>query len=1231
MINELNEKELRDYIDKYLTILDNNFSSSYGKKIENDDLFTIYCDLSSLFNEYFNKNQVEASKLALKRYIPLMDIVIKIDRNTKHQLEYEKQVKNAYRISARTDLECYFIYREWEEKKEDKFFEPRYEAIRGYIHYLQEIVTNPKFRLLIFNAMSGFGKLIADYIPVLTRNGWKNHGDLKVGDEVISPNGEFVKVTLVHPKRFADTRITFADGEQIDCHNQHEWQVYDRLARKYKQVEAKYMLDKFKMSNGQNRFLLPKRNVVIGETKKLPVDPYTYGVWLGDGTTKQGRITENVDDFEIFNHIPYTISNVYNGTSNKVKSYHLKGLVNDLHKLGLCYQNHNKQKFIHDIYLTSDINQRLELMAGLIDSDGYLDKKKQRYIISTINPILRDNIITLAYSFGWRCSVTEIEPRKSSSGILGKHKIYSIGFSPDIYVPCKLKRKQLTNPRSQRMIGIEKLELIIPTIGNCITVEGGLYLVGKTLKMTHNTYPEKISEAWAFGYDPTKTVLSLCSNDDVVKGGSRTVIDEIKSEWFGEVFPNMKYDKDDKNFFLKETDSMWKLRDCKLNASYYANTVQSNVVGIRASQRIHIDDLYADYKEAMVQTLNEYYLNKYLTVWSKRFVQNEIPKVVVTGTLWASGDFINLLIGIQKKKYKFYKHPKYKYTYVNKDESVVIIQIPALDYETGLSTCPELKTTQELLEEKANIDEYLWETNFQQKPTDPDSLFFSWNKLRTYDKMPITEYTSGYAVIDATRKTGKDFFAMPIFVKVPNGNEFDYYFKDCLFTRTATKDMYDDVCNKIIEHHIVELVIESNVTSELKQNIEKILNANGIFYCQIREKYQCENKQARIQDQKGNIVKKLVFPNKNLFGVNSDIGKFMENLTLYNDNGRNPNDDACFEAGTLISTQFGDIPIEKIEVGMKVITPYGLRKVVDCGITGKTHTINKLGLNATPNHKVFNVNKSKFMPIDTFTSVEDSSMLSLGELIKWKQKLWYLMGKLTKETQSVDITSNTQREIVKGKIARSYIEQCGNITMGKSQKGIKYIIKMVILIITTFLTWSVYHLGNICHTMLKKIGTIKNLGKKCTQTVLLTKRNKKKQKIGIGQKKVENGIENTQKTQYVKPNLEKKENVNFVEKNTLQRQHLVNIVVQNVNKKHAIIGKSTNARYVERNLEQQLIIQKLAQENVKTVYNMKVEGAGCYYANHKLVSNCDSSALFTKEFVEGGNKLPKIKVIQRPF
>ena len=148
------------------------------------------------------------------------------------------------------------------------------------------------------------------------------------------------------------------------------------------------------------------------------------------------------------------------------------------------------------------------------------------------------------------------------------------------------------------------------------------------------TFPKKISEAWSFGIDSKGAFLSLCSNDDVVKSGSRAVIDEMKSEWFGEVFPNLKYDETDKSYFLKETDEKWKLRDCKLPFSYYAKSTQANVVGSRASKSIHIDDLYPDYKEAMNKALNDYYFNKSITVWEKRFVQHKKAKVCITGTLW---------------------------------------------------------------------------------------------------------------------------------------------------------------------------------------------------------------------------------------------------------------------------------------------------------------------------------------------------------------------------------------------------------------------------------------------------------------------------------------------------------------------------------------------------------------------------------------------------------------------
>ena len=415
------------------------------------------------------------------------------------------------------------------------------------------------------------------------------------------------------------------------------------------------------------------------------------------------------------------------------------------------------------------------------------------------------------------------------------------------------------------------------------------------------TYPKKISEAWSFGINNTGAILALCSNDDVVKSGSRTVIDEIKSEQFGEVFPNMKWNENDKDFFLKETDEKWKLKTCKLPYSYYAKTTQANVVGSRASKSIHIDDLYPDYKEAMNQALNKYYYNKSVTVWEKRFVQNKKPKVCITGTLWASGDYIDLKIQQLKKEHKFFKHPKYPYTYISEDKSCAIIQVPALDYETGESTCPELKSTSELLKEKANMEEYLWETNFQQKPTNPESLIFSYDKLRTYSTVPESDYKGTYAVIDATRKTGKDFFAMPIFRKVANDNLFDYYLIDALFTRTATKDMYNDIVDKIIENNIVFMVIESNVTSELKSNVERICRERGIVPPEIIEKYNVENKSARITNEMHLVKKVLIFPDKTMYGVNTDIGKFMGNLTTYNSDGQNDNDDAPDSAALFCS------------------------------------------------------------------------------------------------------------------------------------------------------------------------------------------------------------------------------------------------------------------------------------------------------------------------------------------
>lgn len=412
----------------------------------------------------------------------------------------------------------------------------------------------------------------------------------------------------------------------------------------------------------------------------------------------------------------------------------------------------------------------------------------------------------------------------------------------------------------------------------------------------------RLYEAFRLGIESSGTFLSLCSNDDLIKGQSRSVIDIIKSPRFGEVFPHLKYNENDKKFFLKETDGEWKLRDCKLISSYYAKTVNSNVVGIRASLSIDIDDLYSGWQEALDENTNRAYYNDFVTVWRKRYVQDKTPQVIVAGTLWSPTDFLSKVINLWETESEFIPHPQFKYTKISKDGKKVIIQVPALDYETGESTCPRLKSTEELLKERASMETYLWETNFQQRPIPPEGLEFDYGNLRTYSQPVANEDGYSYAVIDGTRKSGKDFFSMPI---VCNYYQ-DYALIDAIFTKVATSELIDDIVAKIIEHHIIKLVIESNVDGGLKKVIDTALKNNGVSFCEVKEKYNTVKKSIRIEAEKGTIKRRIVFPAKHLNGANTDLGKFMQNLTTYSSININKNDDAADSAGMISSEIIGE-------------------------------------------------------------------------------------------------------------------------------------------------------------------------------------------------------------------------------------------------------------------------------------------------------------------------------------
>ena len=397
---------------------------------------------------------------------------------------------------------------------------------------------------------------------------------------------------------------------------------------------------------------------------------------------------------------------------------------------------------------------------------------------------------------------------------------------------------------------------------------------------------EKLYEAFRFGIDPTGTFLSICSNDGLVKSASRSVIDIIKSEEYAEIFPKLDFLKD-KKLFTKETDGEWKLKYCHLNNSYIAQSRESNVVGVRASHSIHIDDMYGDPAEALNMALNRRLWEKYVTVWLERFVKNKVVQKVITGTLWSPYDLLSQIIDSLKKEHDFKPHPRFKFTKISEDGKHVIIQVPALDPDTGESTCPELVTTEELLKKKAKMSNYLWQCNFQQNPIPPDGLEFDYKNLKTYDMTPVNETGFTEAALDPARR-GHDYVSMPIFQHYGD----DYALVDVLFERNAMSELYDKIVDKIIDNNVVKLVIENNTDTSLKTVIEERLFERGYFACIIIEKYNTTKKELRIQSQQGVIKRQIYFPDKELFGITTPMGTFMEQLTMFSFTMPNKFDDA---------------------------------------------------------------------------------------------------------------------------------------------------------------------------------------------------------------------------------------------------------------------------------------------------------------------------------------------------
>lgn len=816
--------------------------------------------------------------------------IIKVINENIVYLDFEEQkkaydmLKKAHTDNGRYCFESFLIAMEWDRKVEKRFYQPRMKVLRPVVQDLQDL-GDGVIDIYTLSMPPRVGKLLSDDTPVLTTKGWKKHGDLKVGDYVYSPLGYPVKVTRVFPKNVANLEVTFSNGEKIKCHENHEWYMFDKHRNKYRVLETKEMIDKLENGIPGKRghryfYRLPPRIPIFGEKNELKVDPYVLGVWLGDGRTKYGDICYHPKDKIVFETIVekgYIISWTTTHKDTGVKYAGFKDLRQQLQNYDMCYSKKTKPKYIPEDYLIANITDRLELLAGLLDTDRCLIKKEKRYQFTTSCEKLKDTFIQLVSTFGWRCSVQRREPKLSSSGIQGRNPYWVIAFNPTLYIPCRIERKQLKEFSKQKRITVTKIEKIEPEQGNCISVEGNLYCVGKTMIPTHNSTIGLFFMAWIAGRFPDEHIFGAGYASGLVNTFYKGVLDFIDSEEyrFYEIFPEAagKLTTSAKDM----TIDIWE------NERYKTLTFRSidgQITGaLEASSLLYLDDMCSGIEEAMNIDRLEKLWSKVTVDLMQRRVQNErtgrSAPILAIGTIWSVHDPISRL----KNKYK--DSPRFR----SREMPALNIEGESnFNYDMGVGF-----TTEMYLELKANMDEVSWLCVYQQQPVERDGLLFPNSCIKRYLTLPKVEPDGIVAWCDVAFG-GDDYLNFPIGYVYGS----DLYVVDTVFRCKAGYNVTEPmVASKIIQHGVQIARFEANNGGDFyARDVDDIIKKSSTHKCNITwcTAGSKASKLVRII-QYAPDIKNFYFRDPSMYKPTDDYGLMMQNVTTFVQTGSSPHDD----------------------------------------------------------------------------------------------------------------------------------------------------------------------------------------------------------------------------------------------------------------------------------------------------------------------------------------------------
>ena len=360
---------------------------------------------------------------------------------------------------------------------------------------------NKEVQILLANAGTGKGNWVECKVP--TPQGIRRFGDLKEGDYVFDRLGFPTKILKVYPRGFMDAyKVTLSDGRSTVVSLDHLWNVYRGVySKEIYTLELGQMLSEGvrKEDNrpnrvlGNPRFYVPSHCARQYEEKKVTVDPYVYGAFIGNGCLTSDYLEFSSDDEETVNKVALLM-----GFDYKKRSVH--NYTWDFFKNGRRVRTtdyftkaYAKDKYIPDCYKYNSIQIRWELLRGLFDTDGsaVLSEGRLHVSYSTISKRLAEDIKEVLNSLG---IVSHIYEDKRDS----KNICYNVNVNTTKENKCllfSLTRKNRIceqaseNRRHYDRVAIRSIEKLPEKLEiNCIWVDNKehLYQCDEGI-VTHNT------------------------------------------------------------------------------------------------------------------------------------------------------------------------------------------------------------------------------------------------------------------------------------------------------------------------------------------------------------------------------------------------------------------------------------------------------------------------------------------------------------------------------------------------------------------------------------------------------------------------------------------------------------------------------------------------------------------------------------------------------------------------